>query len=40
MQKDVVELVCINEMLTSFLAKDILPRFRHERVYNYKKIMA
>jgi len=27
-QKDIVELVCINEMLTSFLATDILPRFR------------
>ena len=26
-------------MLTVFLANDILPRFRQERVLNYKKIM-
>ena len=26
-------------MLTTFLANDILPRFRQERVLNYKKIM-
>ena len=39
-QKEVVELVAINEMLTSFLARDIVPRFRHERIFNYKKIMA
>ena len=40
MQKDIVELVGINEMLTVFLATDILPRFRTERVQNYKKILA
>ena len=40
MQKDIVELVSIGEMLTSFLASDILPRFRNERVVNYKKILA
>ena len=38
-QKDIVELVGINEMLTNFLASDILPRFRAERVLNYKKIL-
>ena len=38
-QKDIVELVGINELLTNFLATDILPRFRSERVQNYKKIM-
>ena len=26
-------------MLISFLASDILPRFRYERVHNYKKIL-
>lgn len=30
----------INEMLTHFLATQILPRFRQERVSNYKKILA
>ena len=38
-QKEIVELVGINEMLTNFLASDILPRFRAERVQNYKKIL-
>ena len=38
-QRDIVELVSINEMLTTFLAKDILPRFKAERVLNYKKIL-
>jgi len=39
MQKDIVLLMTINEMLTSFLATSIMPRFRAERVQNYKKIM-
>ena len=38
-QKDIVELVSINEMLTNFLAKKTLPRFRAERIHNYKKIL-
>ena len=39
-QKDIVELVMINEMLTNFLAMKILPRFKKDRCINYKKIMA
>ena len=38
-QKEIVELVGINEMLINFLASDILPRFQAERVTNYKKIL-
>ncbi len=38
-QKDIVHLVTINEMLTNFLAVEILPKFKLERVANYKKIM-
>lgn len=40
MQKDIVHLVTLNEMLTNFLAADILPRFKTERVANYKKILS
>ena len=40
MQKDIVLLVMVNEMLTNFLATNILPRFRAERVQNYKKILS
>ena len=39
-QRDIVELSRINEMVTSFMAEDIFPRFREERVTNYKKILA
>ena len=39
-QKDIVELVMINEMLTNFLATKILPNFKEQRIKNYKKIMA
>mmetsp|Transcript_30345 Transcript_30345/g.40331 ORF Transcript_30345/g.40331 Transcript_30345/m.40331 type:complete len:128 (-) Transcript_30345:263-646(-) len=39
-QKDIVLLIMINEMLTNYLATRILPRFRQERVQNYKKILA
>ena len=39
-QRDIVELVRINEMVTSFMSEEIFPRFREERVTNYKKILA
>jgi|ERR1719469_131069 len=37
--KEVVSLVMIHELLASFMALTILPRFRQERIDNYKKIM-
>ena len=37
--KEVVALVVIHDMLTNFMARTILPRFRLERINNYKKIM-
>ena len=40
MQKDIVQLVMIVEMLTNFMATKILPRFKGDRVLNYRKIMA
>ena len=39
-QTEIVHIVTITEMLASYLSEDILPRFKQERVQNYKKIMA
>ena len=35
-----MELLKVHEMLTSFMADNIFPKFRKERVNNYKKILA
>lgn len=32
-------MLLVHEMLTNFMATTILPRFRKERIDNYKKIM-
>jgi len=38
-QKDIVTYVQINEMLTSFLCAQMIPRFKAEKSENYRKIL-
>lgn len=38
-QKDIVHFVMINEMLTSFVSNQMLPRFKAEKAENYRKIL-
>ena len=38
-QKDVIHFVSIHDMLSSFLVNQIMPRFKHERIDTYRKIL-
>jgi hypothetical protein len=38
-QQDIVHYVMINEMLTSFVSNQMLPRFKAEKAENYRKIL-
>ena len=38
-QKDVIQFVQIHDMLSNFLVQHIMPRFKHERVDTYRKIL-
>jgi len=38
-QQDIVHYVKINEMLTSFVSNQMLPRFKAEKAENYRKIL-
>ena len=38
-QKDVIHYVSIHDMLSSFLVQQIMPRFKHERIDTYRKIL-